>query len=164
MLACHAGFCSRRYRPGPRRARYFAALAASANSATATAAPLPTATTDLTKEISLVSHRAVYELTLLKSVGSKSPTAAHGRIAFDFTGSVCDGDVENSRQLTELHPPKAPPVSRTCIRRRSNARRPEFRLQIANKQRQWSRRGGRWKSLEIRRPAIIGEPRQTEIQ
>jgi EipB-like len=81
-------------------------MAAAANSATANAAP--TATTDLTKEISLVSHRAVYELTLLKSVGTKSPTAAQGRIAFDFTGSACDGYVQNFRQLTELQPAEGP--------------------------------------------------------
>ncbi|MGH6801434.1 MAG: EipB family protein, partial [Methylocella sp.] len=81
--------------------------AAAANSATANA-PLPPATTDLTKGIPLVSHRAVYELTLLKSVGNKSPTAAHGRIAFDFTGSACDGYVQNFRQLTELQPAEGP--------------------------------------------------------
>ena len=46
-------------------------MATAAYSATANAAPLPPATTDVTKRILLVSHRAVYELTLLKSVGSK---------------------------------------------------------------------------------------------
>ena len=50
----------------------------------------------------------MYELTLAKSVGSKSPTAAHGRIAFDFTGSACDGYVQNFRQLTELQPAEGP--------------------------------------------------------
>src|SRR5205807_8968768 len=93
MLACRATFL------------FLAAIAlalvaldpsplSAATSPTANAAPLSTATTVLTK-ISLVSHRAVYELTLLRSVGSKSPTAAHGRIAFDFTGSACDGYVQN---------------------------------------------------------------------
>ncbi len=72
------------------------------------AAPLPQAKTDLGKAITLVSHRAVYELTLAKSVGSKSPTAAHGRIAFDFTGSSCDGYVQNFRQFTELQPAEGP--------------------------------------------------------
>jgi hypothetical protein len=107
MLACRATFLF--------SAAIALALAAlnpsppsAATSPTANAAPLPTATTDLTKEISLVSHRAVYELTLLKSVGSKSPTAAHGRIAFDFTGSACDGYVQNFRQLTELQPAEGP--------------------------------------------------------
>lgn len=59
-------------------------------------------------EVPLVSHRAVYELTLLKSTGTKSPTAAHGRIAFDFSGSPCDGYVQNFRQLTELQPAEGP--------------------------------------------------------
>jgi hypothetical protein len=109
MLACHARFLF-----SAAIALALAVLdpsllmAAAANSATANAAPLPAATTDLTKEISLVSHRAVYELTLLKSVGSKSPTAAQGRIAFDFTGSACDGYVQNFRQLTELQPAEGP--------------------------------------------------------
>lgn len=58
--------------------------------------------------ISLASHRAVYELKLLKSTGTKSPTAAQGRIAFDFTGSVCEGYVQNFRQLTELQPAEGP--------------------------------------------------------
>jgi len=82
-------------------------IASATNVAVTNAAP-PHAKTDLTKENSLVSHRAVYELTLAKSVGSKSPTAAHGRIAFDFTGSACDGYVQNFRQLTELQPAEGP--------------------------------------------------------
>lgn len=60
------------------------------------------------KDISLVSHRAVYDLALVKSVGTNSPTAAHGRIAFDFTGSPCDGYVQNFRQRTELQPAEGP--------------------------------------------------------
>jgi EipB-like len=56
----------------------------------------------------LAAHRAVYELTLLKSTGTKSPTAARGRIAFDFSGSPCDGYVQNFRQLTELQPAEGP--------------------------------------------------------
>jgi len=56
----------------------------------------------------LAPHRAVYELTLLKSTGSKSPTAARGRIAFDFSGSACEGYVQNFRQLTELQPAEGP--------------------------------------------------------
>jgi hypothetical protein len=83
-------------------------MASATQAATANAAPPPQAKANLTKGISLVSHRAVYELTLAKSVGSKSPTAAHGRIAFDFTGSACDGYVQNFRQLTELQPAEGP--------------------------------------------------------
>ncbi len=58
--------------------------------------------------IPLASHRAVYDLTLLKAVGSKSPTDAHGRIAFDFSGSSCEGYVQNFRQVTELQPAEGP--------------------------------------------------------
>ncbi|MGH6818807.1 MAG: cell envelope integrity EipB family protein [Methylovirgula sp.] len=58
--------------------------------------------------IPLASHRAVYDLTLLKAVGSKSPTEARGRIAFDFSGSACEGYVQNFRQVTELQPAEGP--------------------------------------------------------
>jgi EipB-like len=70
--------------------------------------PLASTIASTQNRISLASHRAVYELTLLKSTGTKSPTAAHGRIAFDFTGSPCDGYVQNFRQLTELQPAEGP--------------------------------------------------------
>src|SRR5579883_1949021 len=56
----------------------------------------------------LASHRAVYDLTLLRAIGSKSPTEAHGRIAFDFSGSPCEGYVQNFRQMTELQPAEGP--------------------------------------------------------
>jgi hypothetical protein len=52
----------------------------------------------------LAAHRAVYELTLLKSTGAKAPASARGRISFDFGGSSCDGYVQNFRQITELQP------------------------------------------------------------
>ena len=68
----------------------------------------PVGVREASNEIKLASHRAVYELTLLKSTGSKSPTAASGRIAFDFSGSPCDGYVQNFRQLTELQPAEGP--------------------------------------------------------
>jgi hypothetical protein len=58
--------------------------------------------------VSLASHRAIYELSLARSTGSKSPTSAHGRIAFDFTSSPCEGYVQNFRQLTELQPAEGP--------------------------------------------------------
>jgi hypothetical protein len=52
----------------------------------------------------LAPHRAVYDLSLLKAEGAKAPTAARGRITFDFSGSACDGYIQNVRQLTELQP------------------------------------------------------------
>jgi hypothetical protein len=58
--------------------------------------------------IPLASHRAVYDLTLFKAVGSKSPTEARGRIAFDFSGSSCEGYAQNFRQVTELQPAEGP--------------------------------------------------------
>jgi hypothetical protein len=72
--------------------------------------PLPQASpaSSISNGVPLAAHRAVYDLTLLKAVGSKSPTGARGRIAFDFTGSACDGYVQNFRQLTELQPAEGP--------------------------------------------------------
>ena len=52
----------------------------------------------------LASHRAVYDLTLADGGDNKAPVAASGRIAFEFTGSACEGYVMNFRQLTELQP------------------------------------------------------------
>lgn len=52
----------------------------------------------------LANHRAVYDLSLLKSNGAKAPAHARGRIAFDFSGSACEGYVQNFRQITELQP------------------------------------------------------------
>jgi hypothetical protein len=56
----------------------------------------------------LAPHRAVYDLTLLKSKGLKAPTAAKGRIAYDFSGSACEGYVANFRQMVELEPAEGP--------------------------------------------------------
>lgn len=56
----------------------------------------------------LASHRAVYDLSLLKADGNKAPTEARGRIALDFTGSPCDGYAQNFRQLTELQGHEGP--------------------------------------------------------
>ncbi len=93
------------------RSAVFAVACAAAGSALAAgtpstrpAAPAVSAETS----VSLASHRAVYELTLARSSGTKSPTAAHGRIAFDFTSSACEGYVQNFRQLTELQPAEGP--------------------------------------------------------
>ncbi len=52
----------------------------------------------------LAPHSAVYELSLLGGSGAKAPAQARGRIAFDFTGTACDGYVQNFRQFTELQP------------------------------------------------------------
>jgi hypothetical protein len=56
----------------------------------------------------LAPHRAVYDLTLGQASGGKAPAAARGRIAFDFSGSACEGYVQNFRQITELQPSEGP--------------------------------------------------------
>ena len=75
----------------------------------------PAALQGVVDTIPLASHRAVYDLSLLKAVGTKSPTGARGRIAFDFSGSSCDGYVQNFRQLTEFSRPKGRRAFPTCI-------------------------------------------------
>lgn len=79
-----------------------------ANSGQGRAVPQAKAKPGAAEAMALASHRAVYELTLVKSVGNKSPTAAHGQIAFDFAGSPCEGYVQNFRQFTELQPAEGP--------------------------------------------------------
>jgi hypothetical protein len=50
----------------------------------------------------LAAHRAVYDLSLLSSQGTKSIIAAQGRIVFEFSGSPCEGYVTTFRQLMRL--------------------------------------------------------------
>jgi hypothetical protein len=55
----------------------------------------------------LASHRAAYEITLADSasaetLNSQTPIAASGLIAYEFTGSACQGYASNFRQVTEL--------------------------------------------------------------
>ncbi|MCX7899606.1 MAG: cell envelope integrity EipB family protein [Methylocystis sp.] len=52
----------------------------------------------------LATHRAVYDISLLRAAGAMAPINARGRIAFEFSGSACEGYVQNFRQLTELQP------------------------------------------------------------
>jgi EipB-like len=53
--------------------------------------------------VRLVPHRAVYDLSLLRSgSGSHSVENAHGRIAFDFGGDSCNGYTLKYRQVTVL--------------------------------------------------------------
>lgn len=53
---------------------------------------------------SMISHRAVYDLVLGAADGPKAPASARGLIAFDFTGSDCEGWSMSFRQVTELQP------------------------------------------------------------
>lgn len=54
------------------------------------------------------AHRAVYDLSLMKGSGAKAPAQAGGRIAFEFSGTACEGYVQNFRQFTELQPTEGP--------------------------------------------------------
>lgn len=49
----------------------------------------------------LLTHRAIYEITLVPEK-AKGIVAASGRIAFEFTGNACEGYALNFRQVTAL--------------------------------------------------------------
>jgi len=53
-------------------------------------------------KVLLAPHRAVYDLKLSKSHGSRSIQAVRGRILYDFSGNVCDGYDLRFRQVSEL--------------------------------------------------------------
>ena len=50
----------------------------------------------------LAPHRAVYDLKLAKSRGSRGLEAVRGRILYDFSGNACDGYELQFRQVSEL--------------------------------------------------------------
>lgn len=50
----------------------------------------------------LANHRAVYDLTLSSSTGTRTVDAARGRIVIDFRGDACRGYTMQTRQVTEL--------------------------------------------------------------
>ncbi len=52
--------------------------------------------------VPFVAHRAVYDLALGKATGASAPSAAKGRIVYEFSGSACEGYVTNFRQITEI--------------------------------------------------------------
>ncbi|WP_243368278.1 cell envelope integrity EipB family protein [Microvirga solisilvae] len=52
--------------------------------------------------VHLVPHRAVYDLSLARSEGSKGVESARGRIAMEFGGDACDGYTLKYRQVTIL--------------------------------------------------------------
>ncbi|MFM9163249.1 MAG: EipB family protein, partial [Methylocystis sp.] len=58
----------------------------------------------LADNILLVGHRAVYNLSLLRGEGAKAPIQARGSIVFEFSGSECQGYVQNFHPLTEIQP------------------------------------------------------------
>ncbi|MXQ11093.1 cell envelope integrity EipB family protein [Microvirga makkahensis] len=52
--------------------------------------------------VRLVPHRAVYDLSLLRSGSTKGVESARGRIAMEFGGDACDGYTVKYRQVTVL--------------------------------------------------------------
>ncbi len=68
-----------------------------------------TAPAQVGSPLKLTAYRAVYNLSLLHSSGNGAPASARGRIAFDFSGTACDGYVENFHQVTEFQPSEGPP-------------------------------------------------------
>jgi hypothetical protein len=52
--------------------------------------------------IALVPHRAVYDLKLAKTRGTRPMQAARGRILYDFSGNACEGYELRFRQISEL--------------------------------------------------------------
>ncbi|MCB8821017.1 cell envelope integrity EipB family protein [Microvirga rosea] len=52
--------------------------------------------------VPLIAHRAVYDLSLVRSEGARGIDSARGRIAMDFGGDACEGYTLNYRQVTVL--------------------------------------------------------------
>ena len=52
--------------------------------------------------VRLAPHRAVYDLALSDSRGTRAVESARGRIVFDFTGDACKGWSLQYRQVTVL--------------------------------------------------------------
>lgn len=55
-----------------------------------------------TSPITLANHRAVYDLSLAESSGTRAVESARGRIVIDFTGDACKGYTMQTRQVTVL--------------------------------------------------------------
>lgn len=73
--------------------------AAAAPAAAPADTPAPTAAA---APVILANHRAVYDLTLGSSSGTRPVEAARGRIVLDFRGDACRGYTMQTRQVTEL--------------------------------------------------------------
>jgi hypothetical protein len=68
----------------------------------AVAAHRPAAAAPPTDIVLLAPHRAVYDLKLARSRGSRGLEAVRGRILYDFSGNACDGYELQFRQVSEL--------------------------------------------------------------
>jgi hypothetical protein len=63
---------------------------------------LPAAAAPTADTVYLAPHRAIYDLKLTKSRGSRGVEAVRGRILYDFSGNACDGYQLQFRQVSEL--------------------------------------------------------------
>jgi hypothetical protein len=62
----------------------------------------PAAAAPGTDKVFLAPHRAIYDLKLSKTHGSRGIQAVRGRILYDFSGNACDGYELQFRQVSEL--------------------------------------------------------------
>ncbi len=62
----------------------------------------PAGSDSATTPVVLANHRAVYDLSLASSTGTRPVDAARGRIVLDFRGDACRGYTMQTRQVTEL--------------------------------------------------------------
>jgi hypothetical protein len=62
----------------------------------------PAAAAPPADKVLLVPHRAVYDLKLSKSHGSRGIQGVRGRILYDFSGNACEGYDLKFRQVSEL--------------------------------------------------------------
>jgi hypothetical protein len=62
----------------------------------------PAAAAPPADKVLLVPHRAVYDLKLSKSHGSRGIQGVRGRILYDFSGNACEGYDLQFRQVSEL--------------------------------------------------------------
>ncbi len=66
-------------------------------------AGLARAAAEIPDAVSLVPHRAIYDLKLTQSRTNRSVEAVNGRILYDFSGNSCDGYALQFRQVSELN-------------------------------------------------------------
>jgi hypothetical protein len=70
----------------------------------------PAAAAPPVDKVLLAPHRAIYELKLSKSHGSRGIQAVRGRILYDFSGNACEGYDLEFRQVSELDSSEGKPA------------------------------------------------------
>jgi hypothetical protein len=92
------------FAPGKWFAALLLAAAFAAPAAAAPAAPVavPGPSGGASNEVVLAPHRAVYDLKLLKSRGTRGIDAVTGRILYDFSGNACEGYALDFRQVSDM--------------------------------------------------------------